>query len=640
LKKRYKKKKKSSVQLTGVVDHVKKRFCFVTVDGMTEDIKVRAQNMNGAIHEDSVELHLINNFSSKIEGRITKVIERKLSEFTGTIEDNKDFAFFIPNNKKIYSDFFIKKRNSEKFSNKKKYLAKITSWTGGKKPFAKVIRSIGDIGSNEAEIHTIMHDFNLPYKFSEEIEKETEKLNDIISEKEIGKRKDLRKEISFTIDPDDAKDFDDALSIKINNDLYEIGIHIADVSHFFNTKGLINKEAEKRATSVYLVDRTIPMLPEKLSNDLCSLRPNVDRLTFSVLIKMNKDYEIVDKWIGRTVIHSKKRFTYENAQDTIDQNKGEFLEELVNLNRIAKHHRKKRFENGSFNFKSNEVKFQLDEKKKPIQIIKKERKDTHKMVEEFMLLANKIVAEEINEYEKKYNKRYTFVYRIHEDPDKAKLVELKKYIKQFGYSINVDEKNLSSSINDLMKKIKGKPEENSIEKFAIRSMSKARYSTDKEKHFGLAFKNYSHFTSPIRRFPDVMVHRLLQYYINGSKPKDKLYYEVLCKHCSQMEVNATKAERESIKYKQAEFMSNFIGEEFDGVITGITEWGIYVEITKTKCEGLVKISSLTDDKYDFDNEKVIIIGRRNKKSYSLGKEVKVNVTGTNIEKRTIDLDLL
>ena len=262
------------------------------------------------------------------------------------------------------------------------------------------------------------------------------------------------------------------------------------------------------------------------------------------------------------------------------------------------------------------------------------------MVEEFMLLANKIVAEEINEYEKKYNKRYTFVYRIHEDPDKAKLVELKKYIKQFGYSINVDEKNLSSSINDLMKKIKGKPEENSIEKFAIRSMSKARYSTDKEKHFGLAFKNYSHFTSPIRRFPDVMVHRLLQYYINGSKPKDKLYYEVLCKHCSQMEVNATKAERESIKYKQAEFMANFIGEEFDGVITGITEWGIYVEITKTKCEGLVKISSLTDDKYDFDNEKVIIIGRRNKKSYSLGKAVKVSVTGTNIEKRTIDLDLL
>ena len=266
--------------------------------------------------------------------------------------------------------------------------------------------------------------------------------------------------------------------------------------------------------------------------------------------------------------------------------------------------------------------------------------DSLKMVEEFMLLANKIVAEEINEYEKKYNKRYTFVYRIHEDPDKAKLVELKKYIKQFGYSINVDEKKLSSSINDLMKEIKGKPEENSIEKFAIRSMSKARYSTDKEKHFGLAFKNYSHFTSPIRRFPDVMVHRLLQYYINGSKPKDKLYYEVLCKHCSQMEVNATKAERESIKYKQAEFMANFIGEEFDGVITGITEWGIYVEITKTKCEGLVKISSLTDDKYDFDNEKVIIIGRRNKKSYSLGKAVKVNVTGTNIEKRTIDLDLL
>lgn len=638
--KRNKKRRKESLNLTGIVDHVKKRFCFVSVEGMTEDIKVKDHNMNGAIHQDVVELHIINNFSSKIEGKITKVIKRKLSEFTGSIEDNKDFAFFIPNNKKVYSDFFIKKRNSEKFSNKKKYLAKVTSWTGGKKPFAKVIRCIGDVGSNEAEIHTIMHDFNLPINFPDDVDKEAKKLNSKISEKEFTKRKDLRKDITFTIDPDDAKDFDDALSLKINKQDYEIGIHIADVSHFFNNKSLLNKEAEKRATSVYLVDRTVPMLPEKLSNDLCSLKPDVDRLTFSVIIKIDKDFNIIDKWIGRTVIHSKKRFTYENAQEVIDKGEGLFSKELIGLNKIAKHLRKERFKNGSFNFKSNEVKFLLDDEKKPIQIVKKERKDTHKLVEEFMLLANKIVAEQINDYEKQFMKKFTFVYRIHEDPDKIKLIELQKYIKQFGYSINVNEKNLSSSINDLMKEIKGKPEENSIEKFAIRSMSKARYSTEKEKHFGLAFKNYSHFTSPIRRFPDVMVHRLLQYYINGSKPKDKLYYDILCKHCSKMEINATKAERESIKYKQAEYMTNFIGHEFDGVISGITEWGIYVEIIKTKCEGLIKISSITDDKYDFDNEKVIIVGRKYKKSFGLGQPIKVAVSGTNIERRTIDLDLI
>tara|TARA_Y100000768_G_scaffold173601_2_gene129963 strand:- start:1716 stop:3656 length:1941 start_codon:yes stop_codon:yes gene_type:complete len=638
--KKNKKKRKELVKLTGVVDHVKQRFCFISVEGMTEDIKVKSQNMNGAIHEDVVELHILNNFSSKIEGKITKVVKRKLSEFSGIIEDNKDFAFFIPNHRKIYSDFFIKKRNSEKYSSKKKYLAKITSWTGGKKPFAKVIRCIGDIGSNEAEIHTIMHDFNLPVKFPIEVNKEAEKLNSKISEKEFERRLDLRKDITFTIDPEDAKDFDDALSIKINKEIYEVGIHIADVSHFFNNKSLLNKEAEKRATSVYLVDRTIPMLPEKLSNDLCSLKPDIDRLTFSVIIKINKDFKIIDKWVGKTVIHSKKRFTYENAQNVIDKGEGVFSKELIDLNKIAKHFREERFENGSFNFKSNEVKFQLDEHKKPIKIVKKERKDTHKLVEEFMLLANKIVAEQINEYEKKYNKKFTFVYRIHEDPDKVKLIELQKYIKQFGYTINVNEQNLSSSINNLMKEIKGKPEENSIEKFAIRSMSKARYSTEKEKHFGLAFKNYSHFTSPIRRFPDVMVHRLLQYYINGSKPKDKLYYDILCKHCSKMEINATKAERESIKYKQAEYMENFIGQEFEGVISGITEWGIYVEIIKTKCEGLVKISSLTDDKYDFNNEKVIIVGRKFKKSFGLGQPIKVAVAGTNIEKRTIDLDLI
>ena len=642
-KKRKKKDKKLNRNtLSGIVDHVNRKYAFVTTDEFSEDIKIKSRFMRGAIHGDKVELKISDNFSRKnIEGEVIKILERKSNEFIGMVEDSKGFAFFIPKNKKIFVDFFVRKKKNENFSKNKKYIAKVINWgNSNKKPEAQIIKCIGESGKNETEINSIIYDFNLPIKFPNDVIVETEKLDEKISEKEINNRKDLRHLDSFTIDPDDAKDFDDALSIEKIDGFYNIGIHIADVSHFFNNRTQINNEAEKRATSIYLVDRTIPMLPEKLSNNLCSLKPNVDRLTFSVLIKMDEKFKIISSWVGRTIIHSKKRFTYEDAQESIDNTNGLFHEKLNMLNKVAKHIRKKRFDSGSFNFRSNEVKFKLDKEKKPIGVYKKVRKDTHKLVEEYMLLANKIVAEFIINHEKKHNKTFPFIYRIHEDPEQQKISELKNYIKQYGYSINSNEKNLAVSLNDLMKKIKGKPEESSIEKFAIRSMSKAKYSTNKEKHFGLSFRHYTHFTSPIRRFPDVMVHRLISDYTNGSNPKDKRYYDIMCKHSSKMEINATKAERESIKFKQAEYMTNFIGKEFEAVVSGITEWGMYGEIVENHCEGLIRMSSMKDDRYEFDDQKIRIVGRNNKKIFRLGQVIRVKVTDTDIEKRTIDLVLV
>tara|TARA_B000000475_G_scaffold34127_1_gene25692 strand:+ start:1927 stop:3861 length:1935 start_codon:yes stop_codon:yes gene_type:complete len=639
-----KKKKKSNTRgytLKGTVDHVNKKYAFIEIDEYSEDIKVRSRYLKGAIHGDKVEIKVSHQLSKRnLEGEVIKILERKTNEFIGTIEDSKGFAFFIPKNKKVFVDFFIRKKRSDKFSKRKKYLVKVIDWgNSSKKPEAKVIKCIGNIGENETEINSIIHDFDLPTEFPSDVKEETELLNEIISEKEIKKRKDLRPIDSFTIDPDDAKDFDDALSVEKEKDNISIGIHIADVSHFFNVRTKINEEAEKRATSVYLVDRTIPMLPEKLSNNLCSLKPNVDRLTYSVIIKFDSNLSIVDYWIGRTVIHSKKRFTYDEAQESINNKNGLFHEKLNILNDIAKNIRIKRFKSGSFNFSSNEIKFRLDKEKKPIEVFRKKRKDTHKMVEEYMLLANKLVAEKIISIEKKENKPYPFVYRIHEDPEESKIGELKNYIKQFGYTINTNEGSLANSLNGLMKEIKGKPEERSVEKFAIRSMSKAKYSTTQEKHFGLSFRHYTHFTSPIRRFPDVMVHRLLSDYMNESKPKEKTYYDIMCKHSSKMEINATKAERESIKYKQAEYMSLFIGKKFDAIISGVTEWGIYAEIVETLCEGLIKISSMKDDHYIFDSEKMRITGRNSKKIFRLGQPIRVLVIDTDIEKRTIDLEL-
>ena len=627
--------------LTGVVDHVNKRYCFISVEEIAEDIKIKSKNMKNAIHGDKVIVKLLNNFSYKnFEGEIIKVLERSKNEYIGKIQDNGDFAFFIPDNKKIYIYFFIKKKKKIRYDDNLKVLVKVNNWNSRRNPEADIIRIIGKSGENETEISSIIHDYNLPTTFPKLVENEANNLKNEITSDEIHKRKDLRNITTFTIDPEDAKDFDDALSIKINNkNSFSIGIHIADVSHFFTNESEINKEAEKRANSIYLVDRTIPMLPERLSNNLCSLKPNTDRLTFSVIFDINKEAIIKNVWIGKTVIHSDKRFTYENAQDAIDKNETQYSESLRILNSLSKIIRKNRFKSGAFNFRSEEIKFKLDKNKKPINVFKKIRKDTHKMIEEYMLLANKIVAEKINEFEKINKQKYTFVYRIHEDPKQEKLIELKNYIDQFGYKLNTEENNLSISLNKLMEKIKGKPEEGSIERFAIKSMSKAKYSTKKEKHFGLAFPNYTHFTSPIRRFPDVMVHRLLYKYLNFSKSVDKTYYEILCKHSSKMEINATKAERESIKFKQTEYMTNFINQKFEAVITGITEWGIYAEIIETKCEGLIRTSSMKDDYYNFDDQKIRIVGKRSKKIYQLGQSINIIVVNTDINKRNIDLEI-
>ena len=642
MKKKKKKYNNQEKTFTGIVDHVKKRFCFISVDEITEDIKIKSRNMKSAIHGDKVLVKLLNNFSYKnFEGEIIKILERSKSEYIGEIQDNGDFAFFIPDNKKIYNDFFVKKKKKIRYDENLKVLVKVNNWNSRRNPEAEIIKVIGKSGENETEISSIIHDYNLPTAFPNVVENEAANLKNEIPNDEINKRKDLRNITTFTIDPEDAKDFDDALSIKINNkNSFSIGIHIADVSHFFTTKSEINKEAEKRATSTYLVDRTIPMLPERLSNNLCSLKPNTDRLTFSVIFDINKEARINNIWIGKTIIHSDKRFTYENAQNAIDKNNTPYSEGLIILNSLSKIIRKNRFESGAFNFRSEEIKFKLDENKKPISVYKKNRQDTHKMIEEYMLLANKIVAEKINEFEKKNKQQYTFVYRIHEDPKEEKLIELKNYIDQFGYQLNTEENNLSNSLNKLMEKIKGKPEEGSIEKFAIKSMSKAKYSTKKEKHFGLAFPNYTHFTSPIRRFPDVMVHRLLFKYLNFSKSLDKTYYEILCKHSSKMEINSTKAERESIKFKQTEYMANFINQKFEAVITGVTEWGIYAEIIKTKCEGLIRISSMKDDYYNFDDKKIRIVGKRSKKIYQLGQNINIIVINTDINKRNIDLEIV
>ncbi len=637
MRKEKRRRKNNNTLFEGVVDHVNKRYCFIESEKLKNDIKVYSKNMNGAIHRDHVLFIISKNHNYNNEGRIIKIVERTRNSFVGKIQDSGDFAFFVPDHKNIFTDFFIKKNTTKKYKENLKVIAKVTNWRAKGKPEAVIIKNLGESGSNETEINSIMYEYGLEKNFPNDVMLEVDNLKSKIDKNEIDKRKDIRNYETFTIDPADAKDFDDALSIKDNNNgFYNIGIHIADVSHFFSEKTMINKEAEKRATSVYLVDRTIPMLPDKLSNYLCSLRPKTDRLTFSVMFDIDLNAKIKNVWIGKTIIHSEQRFTYEEAQKIIENGKSKFANGIKILNSIAKKIRKNRFEEGSFNFKTKEMKFLLDENKKPIKVYRKLQKDSHKMIEEYMLLANKIVANKVQKIKKIKD---PFVYRIHEKPKLEKLVELKNYIEQFGYNINTDETSLSNSLNNLMKKIKGKPEENSIEKFTIRSMSKAKYSTTKKQHFGLSFKNYTHFTSPIRRFPDIMVHRLLNNYLDGNYSGNDRYFELLCKHSTKMEINAAKAERESIKFKQVEYMNNFINQDFEGIISGITEWGIFVELIETQCEGLIKLSSL-DDYYEFDYKNVQIVGKKSKNKFELGQKIKVKVIETNLNKRTIDLELL
>jgi ribonuclease R len=626
--------------LEGTVDHVNPRFAYITTGIENQkDIYIKTHDLNTALHGDRVEIELVRGHGgASPEGRVKKIIQRARNKFVGRVEITKNYAFVIPDFKKIYQDFFIYMENINNAQTNDKVVIEVTKWgDGDKSPEAKVVEILGKTGENEAEIHSIMAEFELPFRFPENVIHESEKIGEGFTQEEIAKRRDFRDILTFTIDPEDAKDFDDALSFrKLSNGNYEIGVHIADVTHYVRPGTALDDDAYDRATSVYLVDRTVPMLPERLSNGLCSLRPHEDKYTFAAVFEMNDRGRVINEWYGRTVIHSDHRFSYEGAQEVIESNKGQFAEELRILNTIAIALRKERFGKGAVNFETTEVKFKLDPKGKPLAVIPKVRKDAHKLIEEFMLLANKGVATFIYSMKKGGDKN-TFVYRSHDFPDPDRVEDFAKFARQFGHKLDVDEKTISRSLNSLMDEIEGKPEQNVLQQLAVRSMAKAKYTTDAKGHFGLAFPHYTHFTSPIRRYPDMMVHRMLQHYLDEGKPFNKKEYEDKCIHSSEREKRAADAERASIKYKQVEFMSMAENKAYGGIITGVTDFGIFVEIVETKCEGMVRLADMKDDYYEFDEKNFRVIGRRRKKVYRLGDKVEVWIRKTDVDRRLIDL---
>ncbi len=627
--------------ISGTVDNVNARFAYVVPDGTEDqdDIWVAKNDLLGAFDDDKVKVVLKPTKHGKSrEGKVVEILERNREDFVGRVEMSTRFAFIIPDFKKVHHDIYVHHDKLNGAKHNDKVIVKITSWPErDKKPEGEVTRILGKAGEHNAEIHSIIAEFGLPLEFPENVEQDAETISDKITAKEIKKRKDFRDVTTFTIDPEDAKDFDDALSLRqLENGNWEIGIHIADVTHYVDPKSDLEEEAVERATSVYLVDRTIPMLPERLSNGLCSLRPEEEKLTFSAVFELDNQANIKSQWFGRTIIYSDRRFTYEEAQERLETGEGDFHKEINQLNSLARVLRKKRFQNGAVNFETVEVKFKLDEKGTPLGVVPKERKEAHMLIEEFMLLANKKVAEFIYNKNKEANP-LTFVYRTHDNPDPEKLNTFSNFAKRFGHQMDFDKGGVSKTLNVLMDEINGKPEQNVLEQLAIRSMAKAKYTTNEKGHFGLAFPHYTHFTSPIRRYPDMMVHRLLQRYLDGAKSADKEEYEELCLHSSEREKRAADAERASIKYKQVEYMSILEDKDFAGIVSGVTEWGIYVEISETKCEGMVRISDMDDDYYEFDEQNYRVIGRRNKRMISLGDKVTVRVKATDIDRRTIDL---
>jgi ribonuclease R len=637
----YKSTRKSKT-ITGIVDHVNPRFAYiVTSEEGTKDIYVRSPDLASAMHGDTVEVEISGkNIGASPEGKVKSVIKRARTRFVGRIEISRNFGFVVPDFKKLYQDFFIYPENLNGAVANDKVLFEVTKWADrDKSPEAKVIEILGKTGENEAEIHSIMAEFELPFRFPENVIRESEKITEGITHEEVKKRWDFREILTFTIDPEDAKDFDDAISFRIlENGRYEIGVHIADVTHYVQPGNALDEDAFDRATSVYLVDRTVPMLPERLSNALCSLRPNEDKLTFAAVFEMDSKGKVHKEWFGRTIIHSDHRFTYEQAQEVIETGQGKFAEELKILNQLHHILRKDRFKQGAVNFETAEVKFKLDEKGKPLAVIPKIRKDAHKLIEEFMLLANRAVATYIYKMKKGEDKN-TFVFRTHDLPDQEKVEDFSRFAKQFGHNLNFESHSISRSLNKLMDEIEGKPEQNVLQSLAVRAMAKAKYTTDAKGHFGLAFEHYTHFTSPIRRYPDMMVHRLLQHYLDGGKSVNKKQYEEKCLHSSEREKRAADAERASIKYKQVEFMSLAEKKEYDGIITGVTDFGIFVEMIETKCEGMARMSDMKDDFYEFDEKNYRVIGRRRKKIYRLGDEVKVRIKKTDIDRRLIDLTI-
>lgn len=570
-------------------------------------------------------------------------MQRANDTFVGTLEVEKSYAFLVTENRTLANDIFIPKDKLKGGKTGDKAVVKVTEWPDkAKNPIGQVLDILGKAGDNTTEMHAILAEFGLPYVYPQSVEKAADKIPAEISAEEIARREDFRKVTTFTIDPKDAKDFDDALSIRpLKDGLWEVGVHIADVTHYVKEGSIIDKEAEKRATSVYLVDRTIPMLPERLCNFICSLRPNEEKLAFSAIFDITEKGEVRDSRIVHTVIESDRRFTYEEAQQIIETKEGDFKDEILMLDTIAKALREKRFTAGAINFDRYEVKFEIDEKGKPISVYFKESKDANKLVEEFMLLANRTVAEKIGKAPKG-KKPKVLPYRIHDLPDPEKLDNLAQFIARFGYRLRTSgtKTDVSKSINHLLDDIQGKKEENLIETVSIRAMQKARYSTHNIGHYGLAFDYYTHFTSPIRRFPDMMVHRLVTRYMDGGRSVSETKYEDLCDHSSNMEQIAANAERASIKYKQVEFMSERLGQTYDGVISGVTEWGLYVELNENKCEGMIPIRDLDDDYYEFDEKNYCLRGRRKNRIYSLGDAITVKVARANLEKKQLDFALV
>lgn len=630
--------------VTGRVDMTADGSAYVvTDDEFEEDIFVAPRKLRNALHGDIVKVYVYaKSKGRKKDGEVVEILQRAKMEFTGIVKLSERFAFFVPDDRKMLHDIFIPLDSLNKATDQDKAVARIIDWPeDAKNPIGEIIHVLGKQGENNAEMNAILADYGFPLAFPKEVENQADAIEETILAEEIAKRRDFREVLTFTIDPADAKDFDDAISFKaLENGNVEVGIHIADVSHYVQSGSALDKEAFERGTSVYLVDRVIPMLPERLSNGLCSLRPNEDKLCFSAVFELDKEANVVEQWFGKTIIHSDTRFSYEDAQEILENKSGKHSEELLKLNELAYILRDRKFKHGAINFESVEIKFRLDEKGKPLGVYVKERKDAHKLIEEFMLLANKKVAEFIAK-KGKGNQKLTFVYRSHDSPKEDALLSFSQFASKFGYKIDTSSgRETARSLNLLMADVEGKKEQNVLTQLAIRSMAKAVYTTKKHSHYGLAFDYYTHFTSPIRRYPDVMVHRLLELYLAGGKSVNEEEYEKFSLHSSVMEKKAADAERASVKYKQAEYLQNNIGEEFSGIISGLTEWGMYVEIIVNKCEGMVRLRDLTDDFYVLDEKNYCIIGQRRKKKYQLGDEVRIMVKKVDLGKRQIDFTLV
>ena len=613
-------------------------------EGGGEPIFIAERNSAHAMNNDKVKIAFFaKRKHHDAEGEVIEILERANDTFVGTLEVEKSYAFLVTENRTLANDIFIPKDKLKGGKTGDKAVVKVIEWPDkAKNPIGQVIDILGKAGDNTTEMHAILAEFGLPYVYPQAVEKAADKIPAEITAEEIARREDFRKVTTFTIDPKDAKDFDDALSIrKLKDNLWEVGVHIADVTHYVKEGSIIDKEAEKRATSVYLVDRTIPMLPERLCNFLCSLRPHEEKLAFSVIFDITEKGDVKNSRVVHTVIYSDRRFTYEEAQQIIETKNGDFKDEVLMLDTIAKALREKRFAAGAINFDRYEVKFEIDEKGKPVSVYFKESKDANKLVEEFMLLANRTVAEQIGRVPKG-KKAKVLPYRIHDLPDPEKLDNLNQFIARFGYKLRTSgtKTDISKSINHLLDDIQGKKEENLIETVSIRAMQKARYSTHNIGHYGLAFDYYTHFTSPIRRFPDMMVHRLVTKYLDGGRSVSESKYEDLCDHSSNMEQIAANAERASIKYKQVEFMSERVGQTYDGVISGVTEWGLYVELNENKCEGMIPMRDLDDDYYEFDEKNYCLRGRRKNHTYSLGDAITVKAARANLEKKQLDFALV